>query len=133
VNNLLPLLELTLGALNEASLGADVVEVGASSEGATKLGDLAASLVNSNDIAGNNLLLGDGLDHLGTQVVSGLHLSGLQGDLACLGSTGNGFVNLDLDNFTFDDLSFFSDPHAYVHQSFKLDHSNHHNFQLRNF
>jgi len=133
VNNLLPLLELTLGALNEAGLGADIVEVGASGERATKLGDLAASLVNSDDIAGNNLLLGDSLDHLSTQVVGGFHLSGLQGDLARLGSTGNGLVNLDLDDLAFDNLSFFSDPHACTHQSFKLDHSNHHDFQLRNF
>jgi hypothetical protein len=109
VDNLLALLELTLGALDESGLGANVVVLGALGEGATQLGDLPACLVDGDDVASHNLLLADGLDHLAAQVVDGLHLGGLEGDLAGLGSAADGLVDFDLDDLSLNDLGFFSD------------------------
>mmetsp|Transcript_75 Transcript_75/g.104 ORF Transcript_75/g.104 Transcript_75/m.104 type:complete len:299 (-) Transcript_75:618-1514(-) len=57
VHDFLSLLQLALWALHESRLGTHVVKVGAAGEGATQLGDLAASLVDSDDVAGDNLLL----------------------------------------------------------------------------
>lgn len=77
VDDFLALLQLTFRALHEPGLGSNVVEVGASGEGASKLGDLSASLIDSDDITSDNLLLGDGFDHFGTEVIDRLHLGGL--------------------------------------------------------
>ena len=112
VHNLLSLLELTLGALNVSGLRTLVVEVTGARERATKLGDLATGLVNRDDVAGHDLLLLDGLNHLDTEVEHGLHLSSLERDLAGLGTTLGGFVNLDLDDLTLNELSLFSDPNT---------------------
>ena len=77
VDDFLALLQLTFRALHEPGLGSNVVEVGAAGERATELGDLAAGLVNGDNIASDNLLLGDGFDHFGTEVIDRLHLGGL--------------------------------------------------------
>ena len=114
VHNFLALLQLTLGALNEASLWADIVKVAAAGERATKLGDFAASFIDGNDVAGNDLLFRDSFDHLRSKVVLTFHLGCLESDLACLGSTCDSLVNLDLDDLSLNDFSFFSDPHTYV-------------------
>ncbi len=112
VDNFLTLLELAFWALHEAGLRANIVEIRAARKRATQLGNFAASLVNCDDVACHNFLLGDGFNHLGTQVVDGLHLGCLEGDLASLGSAGDGLVDFNVNNLTFNDLSFFSDSHT---------------------
>lgn len=109
VDDLLTLLQFTLWALNESGLGANVIVLRALGKRAAELGDFTASLVNGNDISSHNLFLANGLNHLASQVVDGLHLGGLKGDLASLGSALDRLVNLNLDNLSLNDLGFFSD------------------------
>ena len=112
VYNLLALLELSLRALDEPSLRANVVVIAAARERPTKLRDLSAGLVDGDDITCNDLLLGDSFDHLGTQVIDSLHLSRLKRDLSCLGPACDSLVDLNLDDLTLNDLRLFSDSHS---------------------
>lgn len=105
VDDLLADLELSLGALNELGLcggrarsagererearrthvGSHGIVVSRASERPSELGDLARSLVNDDDISGDDLLLGQSVNHLVAEIVDGLHVGGLDGDLARLG------------------------------------------------
>lgn len=93
-------------------LGAHGVVVPGTCERAAQLGDLASGLIDGDDVSegatakfkegttplttqllpwshglpGLDLVLGQGLNHLGTQVIDGLHLCGLEGQFAHLGS-----------------------------------------------
>ena len=120
VNNLLSLLELTLGALNVSGLRTLVIKITGARERATKLGDLATSLVNRDDIASHDLLLLDGLDHLDTEIEHGLHLSSLERDLASLGTTLGGLVNFNLDDLTFNEFGLFSDTNTCKKKKMRL-------------
>ena len=113
MHDLLSLLKFAFGALDETSLRTDVVKVTATSEGTSELGDLATGLVNGDNVSSDNLLLRDRFYHLGTQVVDRLHLCCLEGDFSCLSTTGDSLVDLNVNNFTLNDLGFFSDSHTY--------------------
>ncbi len=86
MHDLLPLLQLPLGALHEPPLAPHGVVVRGPRERPPELGDLPARLVDRDDVPRVDFLLGEGLDHLGPQVVEGLHLGGLEGDFPGLGS-----------------------------------------------
>jgi hypothetical protein len=88
VHHLLPLLDFALGAVHEPGLRAHRVVVGCAGEAAARLRDLARCLVDSDHVSRNDLLLLDSVDHLLAQIVNRLHLGGLEGDLAGLGSRG---------------------------------------------
>ncbi len=81
VDNLFALLELTLGGLHKARLRAHRVVVAAPREAPAKLRNAASGLVNGDHVTLGHLLLGEGLDHLGTKIVHGLHLSRLEREL----------------------------------------------------
>ena len=117
MHHFFPLLEFAFGALNEACLGSNVVEVAATGEGATQLGNFTTGLVDSDDIAGDDFFLGNRFDHLGTEVVDGLHFGGFERDFTGLGPASDSFVDLDVNDFSFDDLSFFSDSHTCLKQT----------------
>lgn len=108
VNDLFALLELTLGALDIASLRTLVVEVTTAGKGTTKLGDLATGLVDGDDVTRHDFLLLNRLDHFHAQVEDGLHLGSLEGDLAGLGTRLGGLVDLDFDDFTLNNFSLLS-------------------------
>ena len=112
VNDFLTLLKLTLWALNKSGLRTDIVEVRAAGEGATQLGDLATCLVDSNDISSHDLLLGDGLNHLCSEVIDGLHLSRFERNLASLCAASHCLVDLDVAHLSLNDLGFLSDAHT---------------------
>ena len=60
-----------------------------------------------------DLLGGERLDHLLSEVVDGLHLGGLERELADLGAgAGGGPIDLDLDHLALDDLGLLLDAHA---------------------
>ena len=120
VHDLLSLLELTLGALNVSGLRTLVIKITGARERATKLGDLATSLVDRDDVASHDLLLLDGLDHLDTEVEHGLHLSSLERDLASLGTTLGGLVNFNLDDLTFNEFGLFSDTNTCKKKKIRL-------------
>lgn len=83
-----------LGDLAGGLVNGDDVSEGTTTkckEGATPLTAQATPLTSqpllwSCGSPGLDLVLGQGLDHLGTQVVDGLHLRGLEGQFAHLGS-----------------------------------------------
>ena len=112
MDNLLSLLEFTLRALDKAGLGTNIIEITAAGKRATELGDFATSFIDCDDVASNDFLLGDGFDHLGTKIIDRLHFCCLEGDLTSLCTASNGLVNFNLDDFTFDNLGFFSDSHT---------------------
>ena len=113
MNNLLALLELTFRALNESRLRSNIIVVRLAGERSTQLGDFAARLINGDDVTSHNLLLGDAFNHLGAQVVDGLHLCRLKGDLSGLRPRANGLVNFDLDDLSFDNLCLFTNADTY--------------------
>mmetsp|Transcript_13014 Transcript_13014/g.50886 ORF Transcript_13014/g.50886 Transcript_13014/m.50886 type:complete len:477 (-) Transcript_13014:125-1555(-) len=114
VDNLLSLLKLALGALHEFGLRAHGVVVAAPGERPAQLGDPAAHLIDRDDVAGADLLLVQGLDHLLPEVVHRLHLRRLQRELAHLRRRAGRRrpVDLDLDNLALDDLRLLLDLDA---------------------
>lgn len=112
VNDFFPLLQFTLGALDESGLWSLVVEITWPRERFSKLWDLSRSFVDSDDVASHDLLLLDALNHLVTQIIDSLHLRRLESDLACLVAALDGLVDLDFDDFTFDDFGLLSDSYT---------------------
>jgi hypothetical protein len=47
-----------------------------------------------------------------TQIIDSLHLRRLESDLACLVAALDGLVDLDFDDFTFDDFGLLSDSYT---------------------
>ena len=86
VDHLLSLLDFALGAVHETGLWAHGVIVGGSGEGSACLWDFAWSLINSDNVSSDYLLLLDGFDHLLPQIIDCLHFCGLQSDFAGLGA-----------------------------------------------
>ena len=77
-----------------------------------QLGYLPRCLVDRDNVARLHFLLDGRLDHLGAQVVDGLHFGGLEGQLADLGAGAGGWpVNLNLDNLALNHLRLLADPH----------------------
>lgn len=91
------------------------VEIPRPRERPPELRDLSRSLINGDDVTAAHLLLPERLNHLRAQVVHGLHLRRLERELAGLGGGAGdgGAVDLDLDDFPFDDLSLLLDADAY--------------------
>jgi hypothetical protein len=115
VDDLLALLELALGALDEAHGGAHGVVVAGPREGPAELGDLVGRAVDGDDVAGGDLLLLHGLDHPRAEVVDGLHLRRAERHpprLLAAGLPGGGLVRLDLHDLALDDVRLLHDPHA---------------------
>lgn len=109
---LLALLQLAVGALQELGVDAHGVVVAAAGVAAAQLGDLAAALVDADDVAGHNALLGHGVDHLGAHVVDGLHVGRLDGELSLLGPARHAAVDLYLYHLALHDLRLLLDAHA---------------------
>jgi len=112
VHDLFALLQLTLWALHIPCLWPCVIKVTAPGEGSTQLRDLARGLVDGDDVTGHDLFFLNGLNHLVAEIVDGLHLSGLQGNLSSLGSALDRLVNLNFDDLTFNYFSLLSDSHT---------------------
>mmetsp|Transcript_3864 Transcript_3864/g.17004 ORF Transcript_3864/g.17004 Transcript_3864/m.17004 type:complete len:483 (-) Transcript_3864:42-1490(-) len=114
VDNLLSLLKLALGALHEFGLRTHGVVVAAPGERPAQLGDPAADLIDRDDVAGADLLLVQGFDHLLPEVIHRLHLRCLQRELAHLWRRAGRRrpVDLDLDNLALDDLRLLLDLDA---------------------
>ena len=112
VHNFFSFLKLAFRTLHKSGLWSHIVVITTPSERASKLGNFSASLVNCNDISGLNLLLGNRFNHFGAQIVNCLHFSCLKSNFASLCSTWNWFVNLNLNNFTFNDFCFFSNAYT---------------------
>lgn len=90
MHNLLPLLQLALGAADELGVRTDGVVVAGAPDGAAELGDLAGGLVEGDDVAALHLLPGERLDHLAAELVDGLHVGGLEGEAPGLGGGRGG-------------------------------------------
>mmetsp|Transcript_43163 Transcript_43163/g.115447 ORF Transcript_43163/g.115447 Transcript_43163/m.115447 type:complete len:210 (-) Transcript_43163:78-707(-) len=113
MHDLLALLQLPLGALHELGRRPHGVEVARAGEAPPQLADLAAGLVDGDDVARLHLLLLQPLDHLGAQVVDGLHLRRLERQLApLLPAPRRGLVDLHLHHLALDDLRLLLDAHA---------------------
>mmetsp|Transcript_6849 Transcript_6849/g.19132 ORF Transcript_6849/g.19132 Transcript_6849/m.19132 type:complete len:353 (+) Transcript_6849:536-1594(+) len=121
VDDLLSLLQLPLWTLHEASLGPHGIVVSAAAEGTAELADLSAGLVNGDNVAGRHLLLGEGVDHLGPEVVHGLHLRRAEGETsalleptprgALLGGSDGG-IDLNFHHLALDDFGLLEYPNA---------------------
>ncbi|KAJ6441961.1 LOW QUALITY PROTEIN: Central kinetochore subunit CHL4 [Purpureocillium lavendulum] len=112
VDHLLALLELAVGALEELGVDAHGVVIAGAGVRPTELGDLTRRLVNGDDVAGHDALLGHGVDHLAAHVVDGLHVGRLDGQLALLGAARDAPVDLYLDDFAFHNLALLLDSDA---------------------
>lgn len=111
VDDLAALLELAVGALQELGVGAHGVVVAGAGVGAAQLGDLAAALVDGDDVAGDDALPRHGVDHLGAHVVDRLHVRRLDRELALLGAPRHAPVDLDLHHLALHHLRLLLDPH----------------------
>mmetsp|Transcript_6576 Transcript_6576/g.16368 ORF Transcript_6576/g.16368 Transcript_6576/m.16368 type:complete len:265 (-) Transcript_6576:531-1325(-) len=107
---LLPLLQLSFGALHEPCLGAHGVVLTRASERTSKSGDAPSCLVNCDNVSSLHLLLRKRLNHLLAKVVHSLHISGLHRDLSRLCSLPvSWFVDLDFQHLSLDKLCLLSD------------------------
>mmetsp|Transcript_15709 Transcript_15709/g.33590 ORF Transcript_15709/g.33590 Transcript_15709/m.33590 type:complete len:340 (-) Transcript_15709:1208-2227(-) len=84
VHNLLALLQLALGALHELGARAHGVIVARPGEGAAEHADAPRRLVDRDDVARLRLLLRKRVNHFLPEIVDGLHLGGLERQLASL-------------------------------------------------
>ena len=119
VHDLLSLLQLALGALDEARRGAHGVVVPRSAEGPPELGNLPRRLVDRYDVARRDLLLRQGVDHLRAQVVDRLHVRRAERQpplllhpFLLLVAGGEGRVDLYLDDLALHDLRLLEDLDA---------------------
>jgi hypothetical protein len=78
------LLQLSVRTSHEFGVGTHCIVIPRASVRTASLGSLARGLIDGNDIAGHNLFLGHGVDHLGSHVIDGFHVGGFDGELALL-------------------------------------------------
>lgn len=88
MDELAALLEFAVWALHELCVGAHGIVVAGSGVTAAELGDSAGGFVDGDDVAGEDALFGHGVDHLGSHVVDGLHVVGLDGEFALFVALG---------------------------------------------
>mmetsp|Transcript_2151 Transcript_2151/g.4934 ORF Transcript_2151/g.4934 Transcript_2151/m.4934 type:complete len:220 (+) Transcript_2151:558-1217(+) len=107
------LLKFALRALYKLGRGSHCVIISCTSKGATKLADLTAGLVDSNNVSCLHFFLDEALDHFGTQVINRFHFSRLQRQLASFFTVAAcRLVDLNLHNFTLNNFCFLLYPHT---------------------
>nr|POF17610.1 hypothetical protein CFP56_13024 [Quercus suber] len=104
-------LQLAVRALDELRVRAHGVVVTAAGVASAQLGDAPARLVDRDDVARHDFLLGHAIDHARPHVVQGLHVGRLERELPALVVPRHRPVDLDLHHLALDDLAFLAYPH----------------------
>ena len=105
MNNLFPLKNLSFWTLSKPCLRRNSIKLRGLCKTSSKSVNLSTCLVNSNDISSCDFLSQKSFDHFSSQIINGLHVGGLEGQLTHFVSLLV-FLYFQMNNFSFNNLSF---------------------------